>query len=173
MQTFSGNASVRPSSNVPHLPSFRTCYKTLAYCSLFTRCKIPCACPRRTISNVKKCPAPVRFALLTWTCASRDNGAHSLDISTSKSGPTLVFFVHFDLEMCFAPRQRALTRHSNFQKCSESVFNTFDLEICFAHNDLFAHLHLLSPRSFSSLIFSVPLFSCPYWVPELSRLSFF
>ena len=28
-------------------------------------------------------------------------------------------FVHFDLEMCFAPQQRALFRHLNFQECSE------------------------------------------------------
>ena len=41
------------------------------------------------------------------------------DISTSKSGPNLVCFVHFDLEMCFAPQRRALFRHRNFQKWSE------------------------------------------------------
>ena len=28
-------------------------------------------------------------------------------------------FVHFDLEMCFAPQRRALFRHLNFQKCSD------------------------------------------------------
>ena len=46
--------------------------------------------------------------ILTWTCASRHNGVHFFDISTSKSGPTMVCFVHFDLQMCFAPQQRAL-----------------------------------------------------------------
>ena len=35
-------------------------------------------------------------------------------------------FVHFDLEMCFAPQRRALFRHRNFQKWSENnVFCTF------------------------------------------------
>ena len=29
---------------------------------------------------------------------------HFFDISTAKSGPMLVRFVHFDLEMCFAPQ---------------------------------------------------------------------
>ena len=48
--------------------------------------------------------------ILTWKCASRHNRVHFLDISTSKSGPTLVWFVHFDLEMCFAPQRRALFR---------------------------------------------------------------
>ena len=36
--------------------------------------------------------------ILTWKCASRHNGVHFFDISTSKSGPKLVCFVHFDLE---------------------------------------------------------------------------
>ena len=31
----------------------------------------------------------------------------------------MVGFVHFDLEMCFAPQRRALFRHLNFQKWSE------------------------------------------------------
>ena len=53
---------------------------------------------------------------------------HFFDIITSKSGPNLVCFVHFDLEMCFAPQRRALFRHRNFQKWSENgVFCTFSL----------------------------------------------
>ena len=44
----------------------------------------------------------------------------------STSGPNLVCFVHFDLEMCFAPQRRALFRHLNFQKWSDTgVFCTF------------------------------------------------
>ena len=58
--------------------------------------------------------------ILTWKCASRHNGVRFFDISTSKSGPKLVCFVHFDLEMCFAPQRRALFRHLNFQKWSEN-----------------------------------------------------
>ena len=57
--------------------------------------------------------------ILTWTCASRHNGVHFFDISTSKSGPTMVCFVHFDLDMCFVPERRALFRHLNFQKWSK------------------------------------------------------
>ena len=64
--------------------------------------------------------------ILPWKCASRHNGVHFFDISTSKSGPNLVCFVHFDLEMCFAAQRRALFRHLNFQKWSEpNVFCTF------------------------------------------------
>ena len=46
--------------------------------------------------------------ILTSKCVSRHNGVHFFDISTSKSGPLLSCFVHFDLEMCFAPQRRAL-----------------------------------------------------------------
>ena len=66
--------------------------------------------------------------ILTSKCASRHNGVHFFDISTSKSGPNLVCFVHFDFQMCFAPQRRALFRHLNFQKWSENgVFCTFRL----------------------------------------------
>ena len=64
--------------------------------------------------------------ILTWKCASRHNGMHFFDIATSKGGPRMVCFVHFDLEMCFAPQRRALFRHRNFQKWSGAeVFCAF------------------------------------------------
>ena len=64
--------------------------------------------------------------ILTSKCASRHNGVHFIDISTSKSGPELVCFVHFDFKMCFAPQRRALYRHLHFQKWSGAgVFCTF------------------------------------------------
>ena len=59
------------------------------------------------------------LALLTWKCASRHNGVHFFDISTSKSGPRPPVFSTFDLEMCFAPQRHALFRHLNFQKWSD------------------------------------------------------
>ena len=66
--------------------------------------------------------------ILTSKCASRHNGVHFFNISTSKSGPTLRCFVHFDFKMCFAPQRRALFRHLNFQKWSENgVFCTCSL----------------------------------------------
>ena len=72
--------------------------------------------------STSQLPKVVRtwFALyiLTSKCASRHNGVHFFDVATSKSGPDLVCFVHFDFEMCFAPQQRALFRRRNFQKWS-------------------------------------------------------
>ena len=68
------------------------------------------------------------FNILASKCASRHNDVHFFDISTSKSGPDLVCFVHVDLEMCFAPQRRELFRHLNFQKWSErEVFIAFSV----------------------------------------------
>ena len=58
------------------------------------------------------------LCILTSKCASRHNGVHFFKISTAKSGPKLVCFVHFDFEMCFAPQRRTLFRHFNCQKWS-------------------------------------------------------
>ena len=78
--------------------------------------------------------------ILTWKYASRHNGVHSFYIATSKSGvhsfyiatsksgARMVCFVHFHLEICFAPQRRALFRHRNFQEWSDNgVFCTFSL----------------------------------------------
>ena len=75
------------------------------------------------------------FCILTLKCASRHNGMHFFDISTSKSGPRMVCFVHFDFEMCFAPQRRALLRHLNFQKWSGAgVFCILTLKCASRHN---------------------------------------
>ena len=64
--------------------------------------------------------------IFTSKCASRHNGVHFFDSSTAKSGPHLVCFAHFDLEMCFAPKRCALFQQLNCQKWSApGVFCTF------------------------------------------------
>ena len=142
------------------------CDKTLTFCSLLTRCTIPCACHAKRHLNLQKWSEPLFFFniltskcasrhngvhffrhlncqkwsgagvfctfwlrnvlrattactfstsqlpkvvrtwcvlyILTSKCASRHNGVHFFDISTSKSGPTLRCFVHFHFEMCHA-----------------------------------------------------------------------
>ena len=55
------------------------------------------------------------FTLLTSKCASRHNGLHFFDMSTSKSGPGMVCFVLFDFQMCFAPQRRATFHLSSGQ----------------------------------------------------------
>ena len=76
------------------------------------------ACTFSTSQLPKVLRTPSALYILTWKCASRHNGVHFFDISTSKSGPNVVCFVHFDLKMCFAPQRRALFRHLKCQKCS-------------------------------------------------------
>ena len=66
--------------------------------------------------------------ILTSEFVSCHNGVHFFDISTSKSGPNLVCFVHFDFGIFFVPQWRALFRHLNFQKWSgPGVFCAFSL----------------------------------------------
>ena len=74
------------------------------------------ACTFSTSQLPKVVRTPGVFNILTWKCASRHNGVHFFSISTSKSGPDLRCFVHFDFETCFAPQRRALFQHPNLQK---------------------------------------------------------
>ena len=64
--------------------------------------------------------------ILTYKCASRHSGVPFSNFGTSKMAPRLWCFVHFDLQMCFAPQRRAISEHRNFKKCSgDEVFCTF------------------------------------------------
>ena len=119
----------RSSSNVPCLPSIWQLLQNPHVLPTFDKVHNPLRLPRETTSE---CPKVARkcgvLYILTLKCASRHNRVHFFDISISKSGPTLVCFVHFDLEMCFAPQRRALVRHRNFQKRPErGVFLAFAL----------------------------------------------
>ena len=107
----------RSSSNVPRLPSFLEMLQNPHVLLTFEKVHNPLRLPRETSSEPPK---------VASKCASRHNGMYFLDIATFKSGPKPRCFVHFDLEMCFAPQRRALFRHRNFQKWSEAdVFCTF------------------------------------------------
>ena len=48
------------------------------------------------------------LCILTCKCASRHSGVPFFNIGTSKMAPTMRCFVHFDLQMCFAPQRRAI-----------------------------------------------------------------
>ena len=109
---------------------FWKCYKTLTFCSLLTRCTIPCACHTNGHLNVKKWSEHVVF--LTFLLRNVLRATTACTFSTSqlpkvvRSWCVLMCFVHFDFEMCFAPQRRALFRHLNFQKWSKAgVLCTF------------------------------------------------
>ena len=113
--------------------------------------------------------------ILTSKCASRHNGVHFFDIATSKSGPRMVCFVHFDFKMCFAPQQRALFRHRNFQNWSEPlVFLTFWLPNVLRATTAcnFSSLSWLRTRRFSEPTFR-PSGATNHWKKHsVSRLSY-
>ena len=119
----------RSSSNVPRLPWFLETRQNPHVLLTFDKVHNPLRLPCETTSEPPKVARACGVLyILTSKCASRHNGVHFFDIATSKSGPTLVCFVHFDFEMCFAPQRRALFRRRNFQKWSErAVFLAFAL----------------------------------------------
>ena len=77
-------------------------------CSLGNVLRATTACTFSTSQLPKVVRTWCVLYILTWKCASRHNGVQFFNISTSKSGPNLVCFVHFNLEMCFAPQRRAI-----------------------------------------------------------------
>ena len=73
------------------------------------------------------------LCIFTCKCASRHSRVPFLNIGTSKMAPTMRCFVHFHLQMCFAPQRRAIFEHRNFWKAPRMwCFAHFDLQMCFA-----------------------------------------
>ena len=184
---------------------FRKCNKTLTFCSLWQHAESLAPATQNYIWRSKSAPNPSVFTLLSSKCASCHHGVHFFDISTSKSGPSmvclctfslanaplchncvhffdmttsknapnLVCFVHFDLEICFAPQRCAIFHRSSGPHL---LFDPPEPQIIGKHREsclfyLFTHLHLLSSDSFSSLIFSLPLFLLWLFPPLLFHLS--
>ena len=158
---------------------FWTCYKTLTFCSLLTRCTIPCACNAKRRFNVQKwrvhvvfctfwlrnvlrattactfstsqLPKVVRtwgaFSFFTCKCASRHNGVQFFISHLARWLRTRRFS-----EPTFRPS--GATNHGKNTSVSRLSY-------------LFAHLHLLSSDSFSSLLFSLLLSSSLWLFPSL------
>ena len=120
----------RSSSNAPCLPSFLEMFQNPNVFLTFDKVHNPLRLPRETTSEPPKVVRTLR-ALVFCTCSLRHvlratTGVHFFDISTSKSGPELVCFVHFHSKISFAPQRRALFRHLNCQKWSApGLFCTF------------------------------------------------
>ena len=90
----------RSSSKVPRLPSFLEMRRNPHVLLTFDKMHNPLRLPKEVRTWCVLC-------ILTCKCASRHNSVHFFDISTSKSAPRPRCFVHFDLQMCFAPQRRA------------------------------------------------------------------
>ena len=100
--------------------------------------------------------------ILTSKCASRYSGVQFFNIVTSKSGPKLTCFVHFQFKMYFSPQRRAIFRHRNFKKCSETLnFLAFWLQnvlLATAACNFWFLLwpHGSAPAALTSLLFDSP-----------------
>ena len=120
--------------------------------------------------NFQKCSEPPQFyTILTSKCALRHNGVHFFDISISKSGPDLVWFVHFAFELRNVFRAATACNFSSLicprdphPPLQRAYFSTLRSHKSEKHSVsrlsyLFAHLHLLSSDSFSSTLLSSSL----------------
>ena len=90
--------------------NFQKWSKPLVFCAFWVRnvLRATTACTFSTSQLPKVVRTWCVLYILTSKFASCHNGVHFFDISTSKSGPNLVCFVHFDFNMCFAPQRRAM-----------------------------------------------------------------
>ena len=79
------------------------------------------ACIFSTSELQKVLPDPQFFNIFTCKCAFRHSRVQFFNIRTYQSGPNTSCFVHFDLQMCFAPQPRAIFEHLKFQNQSEIV----------------------------------------------------
>ena len=155
----------RSSSNVPRLPSFLDMLQNPHVLPTFDKVHNPLRLPRKTTSERPKVVRTRQFlTLLTSKCASRHNGVHFFDIATSKSGPNLVCFVHFDLDMCFAPQRRALFRHLNSQVVRTwCVLYILTSKCASHHNGGFFFRHLNSQK------WSEHGVLCTFWLRNVLR----
>ena len=118
------------------------------------------ACTFSTSQLPKVVQSPGVFNILTWKCASRHNGVHFFDISTSKSGPTMMCFVHFDFDMCFAHLRATAACNCSSLICPAGSAPAAVASLLFDPAEpAFARLDLLSSETFSFLIFFLLLFS--------------
>ena len=123
-------------------------------------CCVPQRCTFSTSQLPKVVPSCCVLYLLTSTCASRHNGVHFLDISTSKSGPSMVCFVHFDF--VFSSRHKGVHFFdiSTSKSGPELVcWFVLDFDMCFAPQGraLFRHLNFQKWSGAGVLV-------CTFWL---------
>ena len=99
----------------PNFQKWSEPFSFLAFC-LGNVLRATAACNFSTSQLPKVVRTSQFFSILTSKCASRYSGVQFFHIPTSKSGPNMQCFVHFDFQMCFAPRRRANFRVSSQQR---------------------------------------------------------
>ena len=131
----------RSSSNVPRLPSFLEMLQNPHVLLTFDKVHNPLRLPR----DPKVAQACGVSNILTSKCASRHNGVHFFDISTSKSGPTWCA-LYFLTSKCASRHNGVHFFDISTSKSGPSMvcFVHFDLDMCFAlqRRALFRHLNV-------------------------------
>ena len=90
--------------------NFKKRRKSVVFCTFWLTnvLRAPAACHFWTSELQKVARECGVLRILTYTCTSRHSGVQFLRIETSKIGPTVRCFVHFELKMCFVPQWRAI-----------------------------------------------------------------
>ena len=103
--------------------NFKKCSETLRFVAFsLANALLPTAARNFSTLELQKVARHLHF-FNTFTCkrTSPHSGAQFFDIGTSKSGPAPSFFQHVHLQTRFSPQRRAIFRHPNFKKCSDTV----------------------------------------------------
>ena len=121
-----------------------------------------CACHAKRHLSLQKWSEPLVFLTSWLQIVLRATTACTFSTSQLPKVVRSWCFVHFDLEMCFAPQRRALFRHLNFQKSSDTeVFCTFWLPNVLRATTACNFSSLLwpagsAPAALASLLFDPP-----------------
>ena len=155
-------------SNVPHLPSFWICYKTVTFCSLWQGAESLSPATQNDASTSK---SGVLLFLAFWLrisskCASRHNGAplrHPNFQKCSEAEVLCKFWLRNVLRATTAKHFLNIsTSKSNFQKCSErEMFLAFSLANVLRATTACNFSSLISPdgsapAALASLLFDPP-----------------
>ena len=109
--------SLQRRASFPHL-NFKKWSEPGVFCTFLLENMLlaTTACKFSTSQLQKVVRARQFFNILTLKCASRYNGVQFFHIATSKSGPPMRCFGHFDLKMYFSLQRHFFFPHLNFKK---------------------------------------------------------
>ena len=139
----------RSSSNAPRLPWFLEMLQSLHILRTLYKVHVPCACNVQkfserdvffafSLANASRhngvhffdisTSKSVSFTFFTFKCASRHNGVHFFDISTSKHAPSVRCFSFFTCKCSL--------RHNGVHFFDISTSKSAPNLLCFVHVDL-------------------------------------
>ena len=138
----------------------------VVFCMFWLKmCFAPQRCPLLTHLNFQKrseAGAFCAFSVRNVLRATTDNGVHFFDIWTSKRGPNLVCFVHFDWEMCFAHDGVYFFDILTSKSGPRWIFCAFWLQSVLRATMAYIFFHISSGQPAPHPRFSEPTFGSPW-----------